>query len=179
MQITLEHQIYHTLARLSRQIHRTEHWLASGVLGKTKLYRGQTHLLLLISQNNGASQGDLAEMMDVRPSSMTEMLMKMEQSGLVTRRQDDKDQRVMRIFLTENGKKIADESKATVDDFTTKIFSCLTSEEQENMLNLIEKISSNIDSLYSTDVVDLHQHGSHHKHCHHGLEIHCHHHHLF
>lgn len=179
MQTTSEHQLYNTLSRLSRQIHRLEHWIAGGVLGKAKLYRGQAHLLLLISQNNGASQGDLAGIMDVRPSSMTEMLVKMEQAGLVTRRQDDKDQRIMRIFLTEDGKKIANESKATVDDFTTKIFNCLTPEERDHMLKLTEKVSANLESLYSSDVVDSDHHGSCHKHRHQGLEMQCHHHHSF
>lgn len=176
MQITSEHQLYNTLSRMSRQIHRMEHWIAGGVLGKAKLYRGQAHLLLLISQNNGASQGDLAEITDVRPSSMTEMLVKMEQTGLVTRRQDDKDQRIMRIFLTEDGRRIANEAKATVDDFTTKIFNCLTAEEQDNMLKLIEKVSANIEDLYSSDVVASDHHGACHKYRHQGAEAHCRHH---
>ncbi len=174
MQITPAHQLYHTLARLSRQIHRMEHWIAGRVLlGKAKLYRGQTHLLLLISQNNGASQGDLAERMDVRPSSMTEMLMKMEQAGFITRKQDDKDQRIMRIFLTEDGEKIADESKAAVENFITKIFSCLTPEEQDNMLNLIKRVSLNIETLDSSDEMALHHRDFHHKHCHHHHSFDC------
>jgi DNA-binding MarR family transcriptional regulator len=41
---------------------------------KSGRYHQQAHLLHLISQNDGANQRDLAEQMDVRPSSMTEML---------------------------------------------------------------------------------------------------------
>lgn len=177
MQITPAHQLYHTLARLSRQMHRMEHWIAGDIVGEGKLYRGQTLLLLLISQNNGASQGELAERMDVRPSSMTEMLMKMEQAGLITRKQDEKDQRIMRISLTEDGRKTVDESKTAVDDFTTKIFSCLTPEEQDSMLNLIEKVSLNIEAMYSADETDVHHHGFGHKHRQHGMRAHGQHHH--
>ena len=88
------HQLYDAPARLSRHIHRMEHRMAHEDLpwGR-KLHRGQNRLLSLISQNNGASQGELGDKMDVRPSSMTEMLLKMEQAGLIVRKQDERPAR--------------------------------------------------------------------------------------
>lgn len=94
--------LYRTLHRLNRQMHRVSHKEGHR---KGRLYHGQANLLLLISQNDGASQRELGEQMDIRPSSMTEMLTKLEQNGLIVKKRDDKDQRVMHIHLTEEGKK--------------------------------------------------------------------------
>jgi DNA-binding MarR family transcriptional regulator len=173
MNTTTQTQLYNALSRLSRQMHRVEHHMAhSDVLPRQKVHRGQTHLLLLISQKAGASQKDLAEQMDVRPSSMAELLLKMEQADLITRKQDENDQRIMRIFLTEAGKKAAEQSTATTLDLTTTLFNCLTAEEQEQMLLLIQKLSINLSAIGEFDEHHVHLHEKHHSHdgqqdCHH------------
>ncbi|WP_051115599.1 MarR family transcriptional regulator [Clostridium pasteurianum] len=46
----------------------------------------------LIFQNDGIIQKDLAREMDMRPSSMTEMLMRNEKHGFIVRRQDEKEE---------------------------------------------------------------------------------------
>ena len=156
------HQLYDALARLSRHMHRLEHRIAHGSLpGERRLHHGQSHLLSLISRNNGASQGELGEAMDVRPSSMTEMLLKMEQAGLITRKQDESDQRVMRVFLTKEGQRAAAQSHAAARDLTTAIFDCLTTEEQTQMLTLIQKISASIETEDASDHHE-HEHGLRH-----------------
>ena len=162
------HELYNALARLSRHMHRLEHRMAhrSLVCGR-RLHRGQSFLLSLISRNNGASQGELGEEMDVRPSSMTEMLLKMEQAGLIVRKQDEKDQRVMRVFLTDAGEKAASQSDVADLDLTTTIFNCLTTEEQTQMLTLIQKISASIETTDGPDGHD-HHHGRHGRHWLHG-----------
>lgn len=169
MQNDSANQLYNALARLSRQIHRMEHWMANSDLsGGQKLQRWQTRLLFLISQNNGSSQRELAEAMDVRPSSMTEMVLKMEHAGLITRKQDEKDQRVMRIFLTETGEKAAAQFSAATIDLTSTMFNCLTPEEQSQMLALVEKISAGMESIVGSYAQDLNHHEMHKPHGRHG-----------
>lgn len=176
MQTTTTNQLYNALSRLSRLIHRMEHRMAhDDAPQKLKIHRSQTRLLSIISQNNGASQRDLAELMDIRPSSMTEMLLRMEQAGLITRKQDANDQRVMRIFLTEAGEKATEQSNTSTLDLTAALFNSLTTEEQTQMLLLIEKLSANLEVMDSTEEHHGHQHGHHgyhgqhhHHHGHHG-----------
>lgn len=169
METSTANQLYNALSRLGRQIHRMEHRMAHrDLMDRLRGRRGQTHLLLLISRKNGASQRDLAEEMDVRPSSMTEMLLKLERAGFITRRQDENDQRVMRIFLTEAGERAAVESDVASLDLTTALFDCLTEEEQAQLLSLVEKVSVNLETLDQPD-----GHGRHHHHgFHHGLRHH-------
>ena len=49
------------------------------------------------------SQKQLAERVGITPPSMTVALRKMEEKGYVTRRQDEKDQRVVKIHLAPKG----------------------------------------------------------------------------
>lgn len=150
-------KLYHALHRLNRQMHRTPHRDNHREFG---LHRGQAHLLLLVLQNDGASQRDLAEQLDVRPSSMTEMLTKLEQGNLIARKQDDKDQRVMRIYLTEPGKEAAEKMAQNKDAYAESFFQALNEDEQEQLLVLIEKLCAGLE----TDE-DSHLEGRHHKHC--------------
>ena len=157
-------KLYTALHRLGRQLHRSAHRLGH-MEGQ---YREQSHLLLLIAENDGVIQRDLAVEMDVRPSSMTEMLAKMEQLGLIRREQDEKDQRVMHIFLTEQGKIAAEESKKSNAQLTERLFDGLSAEEMEEMLHLTEKLTAHLNAMDSSalDEEPAHRHhrgfGEHH-----------------
>lgn len=159
-------ELFRALHRLNRQMHRTYHREGHG---KGGVYHGQANLLLLILQNDGASQRDLAEQMDVRPSSMTEMLAKLEQNNLLVRKQDDKDQRVVRVYLTEEGKAAAAKITESKDAFAESFFSALTEEEQEQLLILTEKLCASLeDAEDSYEAETCHGHGSgrHREHFH-------------
>ena len=135
-------ELYHALRRLFRLMHRTGH-PGSGPHG---LFRGQAHLLTTIMDNEGIIQRDLAEVMDIRPSSLTEMLAKMIQDGLIARRQDEKDQRLMHILLTEEGRKVLEAVTESDDAVTESLFDCLSAEEASAMLVLCNKLGAGLDS---------------------------------
>ncbi|MBU5591651.1 MarR family transcriptional regulator [Clostridium sp. MSJ-4] len=165
-------ELYGALHRLNRQMHRTSHRENHG---KGGLYHGQANLLLLILQNNGASQRDLAEQLDVRPSSMTEMLRKLEQSGLIVRKQDNKDQRVMRIYLTGEGEKVAQKMSESKDAFVESLFQGLTEDEQKQLFILTEKLCASLEVAENSyrkegyqeqgaGHYEYHRHDGHNKH---------------
>jgi DNA-binding MarR family transcriptional regulator len=136
--------LYQTLHRLIRLMHRRAHYRKRMQGG---LYHGQATLLRLAAQKDGAIQRDLAVEMDVRPSSMTEMLTRLEMNGMVVRRQDESDQRVTRIFITEEGKKLAEQMNAAAD--MEDIFDVLSSEEKHQLLAILEKLCLSLESLES------------------------------
>ena len=166
-------KLFTALHRLGRQLHRCSHRFGH----MEDYYREQSRLLLLIAENDGVIQRELAEKMDVRPSSMAEMLAKMEQLGLVLRKQDEKDQRVMHIFLTEQGKSAVEESKKANAKLTDALFKGLTEEETREMLRLTEKLATHLDSMDSAalEQEEPRHHrgfGGHHGSHHHGLHHH-------
>lgn len=139
--------------RLGRQLHRASH---QG--HHHNHYREQSHLLILIAENDGIMQRDLAEKMDVRPSSMTEMITKMEKAGFISRQQDERDQRIMHIFLTEKGKSSVEDSQKNDIMLTASLFQGLTDEEITEMLRLTEKLSAHLSTIETAPTECWHHH---------------------
>ena len=77
----------------------------------SKCYGQMTHLgltranpfLMLLSEKGEMSQKDIAGELHVKPPTVNVMVQRMEKAGFVSRRQDEKDQRITRICLTEKG----------------------------------------------------------------------------
>ena len=153
-------RLYSTLRRLSRQMHRFSH----KVEHEQEHFSRQAALLRLIAQNDGIVQRDLAEIMDMRPSSMTEALTKMEQQDLIVRRQDQKDQRLMHVWLTDAGKKTAAQAVKPEEDFTNALFQDLTDAEMEQMLAITAKLCDSLDALNSDEPEEFEE--EHHGHPH-------------
>ncbi len=66
--------------------------------------RGQNRTLALLSKNEGMKQAELARFARVRPSSISEVVDRLERHGLIKRRRDNSDHRVFRLYLTEKGR---------------------------------------------------------------------------
>ncbi len=60
-------------------------------------------LLRTASELNGASQREIAERMGIEPPTLVPQLDKLAEAGLVERRRDDHDRRVMRVTVTAAG----------------------------------------------------------------------------
>ena len=70
---------------------------------KMDLKPSQAGVLFSLKHWGEQSQKQLAERVGITPPSMTVALRKMEEKGYVTRRQDEKDQRVVKIHLAPKG----------------------------------------------------------------------------
>lgn len=104
-------------------------------------------LLACAAENPGVSSRELCELLDVRPSSLSEMLSRAEADGLLTRAVDNEDRRVQRITLSEKGSRLIAEMEAARDRDAEKKASCLTDEEKVQFCALCNKLSEHIERL--------------------------------
>ena len=104
-------------------------------------------LLACAADNPGVSSRELCELLDVRPSSLSEMLARAEADGLLTRAVDEEDRRVQRITLSAKGIRIIAEMSAARDLDAQKKTSCLTEEEKKQFCVLCDKLSEHIERL--------------------------------
>ena len=56
---------------------------------------GRVRLMNMLKENGELSQKEIAEKLDIRPQSLSELLVKMESDGFISRRQDKDDKRVI------------------------------------------------------------------------------------
>lgn len=65
---------------------------------------GQGRIMHILSSREMISQMELQEILEIKPGSMSEILSKMEEKGLIERRKDEEDKRKTIVELTEAGK---------------------------------------------------------------------------
>ncbi len=104
-------------------------------------------LIYALSKKESMTTQELMEELDLRPSSMSELLTKLEERGLIEKSQSGDDKRVNVVALTEKAKvlseRIAEERAARMAVFTA----CFTDEEAAEFVRLCNKLSEHLESL--------------------------------
>ena len=106
--------------------------------GKHSELRGQRRALHYLLKQDGISQTDLLALMDVRPSSLSELLNKMEEKGHIERKEAREDKRIRLIYLSKEGRSIAESMSKSAK--SKKIFGELDEVEKELLLSLLKKL---------------------------------------
>ena len=104
-------------------------------------------LLVCAADNPGVSSRELCELLDLRPSSLSEMLSRAEADGFLTRTVDEADRRVQHITLTEKGRRAVEEMEAARDQEAQKKTACFTEEEKQQFCILCDKLSNYLERL--------------------------------
>jgi DNA-binding MarR family transcriptional regulator len=78
--------------------------------------------------------------MGMETRSLTRMLARLEERGLIYRAPDPNDRRMVRIFLTELGKEKKGNSKDVVIDFNKEIYNHVPAEQLENFFHVLDTI---------------------------------------
>ena len=104
-------------------------------------------LLVCASENPGVSSRELCELLDLRPSSLSEMLSRAEADGFLTRTVDETDRRVQHISLTEKGRRAVTEMETARDREAQQRTSCFTEEEKRQFCTLCDKLSAHLERL--------------------------------
>lgn len=102
----------------------------------------QKRILTVLLKSGQVTQTALTEYLGIRPGSASEILSKMEAAGLIVRQENEADRRTVNIELTETGRKEAVLAAEERNHGHRKLLSGLSSKEQEELLVLLEKLST-------------------------------------
>ncbi|CDM57891.1 DNA-binding MarR family transcriptional regulator [Rhizobium tibeticum] len=100
------------------------------------------HLDILINlyRFEGISQQELARKLLVGRSNMSMLLPQMEKRGLIERRSDEKDKRVLRLFLTPEGRDVTQKAMVIQTDLIERVLSPEPIEQCMAMADSMERI---------------------------------------
>lgn len=115
---------------------------SNAFMSKRQKLNGQQRVLAILANEDGLIQSQLAEILDIRPSSLAELMKKMEKSGDVLRKEEENDKRIKRVFLTEKGKQKAQKFSHAGEDRSEVFFAGLTEDEQQHFSDYLQKISA-------------------------------------
>jgi DNA-binding MarR family transcriptional regulator len=102
------------------------------------------YVLLSIDHHNGTPSTKLGPMMGMEPRSLVRTLQSMEEDGLIKRKPDKDDKRVVRIFLTEKGKKKRDISKDKVILFNEYIQKKIGKKKLKDFMDVMNDLNKMI-----------------------------------
>jgi DNA-binding MarR family transcriptional regulator len=133
-----------TLDFLLAQICHLHYTRAHQMFEAMHLYRGQPPVLRILWEGEGLTQTELAERLQITPATITKMLQRMEKVGFIQRKPDAKDQRISRVYLTEDGRAIQTQVEAVWKTMEAETFSGLTSEERVLLRRFLLKMRDNL-----------------------------------
>ncbi|NMA58597.1 MarR family transcriptional regulator [Clostridium cochlearium] len=113
-------------------------------LNKIGLYRGQPALLFILCKNEGLTQKELCNKLCTAPATITKMVKRLEAAGFVEKKDDGKDLRISRIYLTNKAYEMIDTIKIAYKDFEESCFEGLSKKEKDIFSNILGKIYNNL-----------------------------------
>ncbi len=95
-------------------------------------------VFLVLWEQDGLTMGELGKRLYLDNGTLTPLLKKMEEKGYVNRRRCEQDERVVRVYLTEQGRELQNK----VLDIPEKVGGCvpLSAEESGTLYQLLYKI---------------------------------------
>ena len=117
--------------------------------GRTPFPPAIGRLLECVSANSGISSRELCEILDLRPSSLSEMLTRAEQEGWILRTPDEEDRRMQHVTLSARGSAVIQDLINAREADAEKKTACLTQEEKEQFCALCNRLSEHMESLAS------------------------------
>lgn len=108
------------------------------------LTSGQPKVLDYLRDHNGANQKEIAAACHIEPGSLTSVLNRMEEKGLIERRMLDGNRRTFFIFMTDEGSRLKDLVEDNFASIEKKSFRNISSEDQASFMETFSKIYENL-----------------------------------
>jgi MarR family transcriptional regulator, transcriptional regulator for hemolysin len=109
--------------------------------------RAQWIVLFRLRDQEGLSQVDLADVLELQPISLVRLLDRLVEHGLVERRSDPKDRRANRLFVTAAGRQLADDLDSLRNEIATDVLQDLPTSAIQTSLKTLRDIKERIKTL--------------------------------
>ena len=106
----------------------------------------QAYPLVLIAQNDGIRQGELADRLDVEGPTLVRMLDQLGAMGLVDRRTDPSDQRARTLHLTPAGQALAERVEPVLYATRARILAEVSDDDLEVCLRVFDALRAAAES---------------------------------
>lgn len=123
-------------------INRLDRRFAEKLFGNKSPYKGQYRCLFVLEEIEPTTQKELAKRLSIRATSLSELLLKLENQQLVERKVSSADRRITMVSLTEKGKKEVKNMHEIRIHGHYDVLSGLSELEKEYLVTSLEKIKS-------------------------------------
>jgi MarR family transcriptional regulator for hemolysin len=106
--------------------------------------RAQWIVLFRLRQQEGLSQVDLADVLELQPISLVRLLDRLVEHGLLKRRHDPRDRRANRLFLTASGRQLVDDLDSLRDSIAVDVLQEIPAASLRTSLDTLKDIKERI-----------------------------------
>ena len=103
--------------------------------------------LALLLEQDGLTIGTMSQMRGVDAPTATGIITRLEQNGLVERRHDREDRRVVKVYLTDEGRDIIHTLASTVEQFDQSVLRGFSESEQDRFLAQLQQLIANVSEI--------------------------------
>ena len=125
-------------------LNRGYHCCINKISREIGLSKGQPPVLLFLDKENSRTQKELADFLNIKPASVTDVLQRMEKNGLVERKRGENDLRTMHVTITEKGREKSNEFLQKERSLDELFFKGFQEDEKEFFLQMFEKMTENL-----------------------------------
>ena len=104
------------------------------------VYTGHGRIIAAIYRNSGITQSQLADILEIRPQSLTRALTQLEEQGLIYRQRSKDDRRNVSVYISQKGlehhEQIADSRRSRAQ----LIFNCLDDAQKKELRDLLSAV---------------------------------------
>src|SRR5476651_1487005 len=106
--------------------------------------RAQWAVLVRLDRSEGLKQSELAEILDLQPISLTRLLDRLAENGLIERRADPNDRRANRLFLRPAARPLLEQLAELGKDMMTTVLEGLEPKSNERLLRDLGLVKDNL-----------------------------------
>lgn len=108
----------------------------------------QLQALVLLKNEDNIQMKDIADNFKVKMSTATSLLDRLVSAKLVSRREDSKDRRIVRISLTNKGKTLIDNAMEQRKRKINTVLSYISLKDKKSLLRILQTISKRVENEY-------------------------------
>lgn len=116
-------------------------------LADTGVHPGQIPMIKLLGASGGLSQHEISEKLQIKPPTVNVSIKRMERAGLVERRPDGQNRRIMRVYITETGENFYKKMITLEKENEKVLFQGFTESEICLMNRFFNQIIKNLEAI--------------------------------
>lgn len=136
--------------------HQQEHILAIRLktCGRFLYYQvggkaGQQRILMRLNTHGRTTQKELQDVLEISSGALSEILQKMEDSGLILRTKSAEDKRQVDLSLTQEGREKAISVEEHYHRTLTRMFECLSAEQKTRLEETLGILTAHLEEIKS------------------------------
>ena len=106
--------------------------------------RAQWAVLFRLERAEGLKQSELADLLEVQPITLTRLIDRLCDNGLIERRSDPTDRRAKRLFLTPAAKPVLERLTAVSEDMMAQVLAGLDRPAREATVTALAAVKANL-----------------------------------